>query len=212
MNSRTAPTRQSLELLKRLLPLVALLACGGCLASGSAPESAAASKNLIAQQGTATSEKPNLCKGQKSLLPPPTGFVNDFAKVVDARTKQQLEDKLAALKKTSGIEFAVVTVETTGERDIFDYSIDVACGWGVGPALDRQGGGLLLLVAIKDRKWRVQVSRGLEADLPDYMVKEIGDIVVPSFRRGDYGAGILGCVDHYIARLVEREKVPRPAS
>ena len=60
-----------------------------------------------------------------SPLPASTGFVNDFANVIDPSTKDSLEKKLAAFKKTSNpsVEIAVVTVQTTGDRPIFDYSL-----------------------------------------------------------------------------------------
>ncbi|HVG29266.1 MAG TPA: TPM domain-containing protein [Pyrinomonadaceae bacterium] len=204
----------NLTSLKKLLTVCALALSCACRPSVSTQDAAAAQKGLVAQTNAAAQTsaaaqaKPSLCKGQASPLPKPTGYVNDYARVIDARTKQGLEEKLEALKKSSGVEFAVVTVETTGGRDIFDYSIDVACGWGLGPAAGQRGGGVLLLVATKDRRWRVQVSRSLEADLPDAAVAEIGERMMPFFRRGEYGEGILRCVDDHIARLSERGKVP----
>ena len=193
--------------LLRVCALMSLALCA-CRPSVSTPDAASAQKSLAAQTDAAAQAKPSLCKGQASPLPKPEGYVNDFARVIDARTKQRLEEKLAALKESSGVEFAVVTVETTAGRDIFDYSVDVVCGWGVGPAEGARGGGLLLLVATKDRKWWVQVSRSLEADLPDAAVAEIGGRMTPFFKRGEYGEGITRCVDEHIARLTERGKVP----
>src|SRR5438270_13573502 len=65
-------------------------------------------------------------------LPPPTGFVNDYAKVIDAQTKANLETTLKNLKDRAQIELAIVTVSSTGDQDIFDYSLAVARGWGIG--------------------------------------------------------------------------------
>ena len=59
----------------------------------------------------------------KSPLPPPTGPVNDYVGVIDAATKQQLEQKLAQLKQSTGVELGVAVVDTTGDRPIFDYSL-----------------------------------------------------------------------------------------
>ena len=61
---------------------------------------------------------------------------------------------LTELRNRSEIEFAVVTVETTGGQPIFDYSLDVARGWGIGPKDSSKGGGLLLMLAVKDRQCR----------------------------------------------------------
>ena len=111
----------------------------------------------------------------KGLLPRPTGFVNDYANVFDSESKSRLETLLAKLKERSSVEFAVVTVATTNGQPIFDYSLQVAKEWGVGPKDRSQGGGLLLMFAIQDREWRLQVSRGLEKDLPDDVCKQLGE-------------------------------------
>jgi uncharacterized membrane protein YgcG len=69
----------------------------------------------------------------QSPLPKPTGYVSDNANVIDAATKSQMEAMLDSLAHQSDpIEFAVVTVPTTGDTDIFDYSLAVARGWGIG--------------------------------------------------------------------------------
>src|SRR5436190_2723648 len=102
-------------------------------------------------------------------LPAPTGYVNDYAKVIDAGTEQQLETTLTTLDRQQQIQFAIVTIDSTNGQDIFDYSLAVARGWGIG-AKDVQKPSLLLLVAIKDRKYFTHVSRHLEGDLPDGLV------------------------------------------
>jgi uncharacterized protein len=137
-------------------------------------------------------------------LPPPEGFVNDFANVIDAQTEQLLEARLEALKARAQIEFAVVTVETTGGQDIFDYSLALAKRWGVGPPKDKPGGGLLLLLAIKDHKWRLQVSDRLLADLPNEVTAELALVMNPSLREGRYGEAVNSYVDGLIKRLAER--------
>jgi len=140
----------------------------------------------------------------ESPLPPPKGFVNDFAKVIDPLTERCLEAKFRMLKARARIEFAVATVETTGGRDIFDYSLAVARGWGVGPPAGEEGGGLLLLLAVKDHKWRLQLSRSLEADIPDEVAAELGTVMTPSLRAGRYGEAVNKYADALIRRLEER--------
>lgn len=136
----------------------------------------------------------------KSPLPPPTGFVNDYANVFDSESKARLESALTELRDKSDIEFAVVTIETTGGQPIFDYSLAVAEGWGVGPKDTSKGGGLLLIMAIKDRKWKIQVGRSLEKDLPDEVCKELGDQSQDLYRQGKYDEGII----KYIKVIIER--------
>lgn len=140
----------------------------------------------------------------KSPLPAPTGYINDYAKVIDAETEQQLEATLTKLDQQQQIQFAVVTVDSTNGTEIFDYSIAVARGWGIG-AKDVQKPSLLLLVAIKDRKYYTQVSRHLEGDLPDGLVGQIQrEKLVPAFRASDYGRGITDTVNEYISTVARK--------
>lgn len=140
----------------------------------------------------------------KSPLPAPTGYVNDYANVIDAATKAKMEAMLQALAHQSDpIEFAVVTVPTTDDTDIFDYSLSVARGWGIG-STEGEKNGLLLLVAVNDRKWRVQVSRHLEGDLPDGLTGEIGRRMTAPFREGNYSKGLMDAVQTFIATMAEK--------
>src|SRR5205823_11900850 len=118
---------------------------------------------------------------------------------IDPPTKQQLETTLANLDQQQKIQFTVVTVETTGGQGIFDYSLAVARGWGIG-SKDTSKPSLLLLVAIKDRKYFTQVSRHLEGDLPDGLVGQIQrEKLVPAFRAAQYGKGLSDTVNAYIS-------------
>lgn len=137
-----------------------------------------------------------------SPLPSPTGYINDYANVIDAPTKQQLETVLGNLDKRANIEFAVVTVKTTGDKDIFDYSLATMRGWGIG---SKDKGGVLLMVATDDHKYFTQVSRHLEGDLPDGPVGEIERRYLPgAFRQGHYGEGIAAAVQAFVATLAEK--------
>ena len=105
-------------------------------------------------------------------LPVPFNPIVDNAGVIDSETRQRLEAIYLGLKERANIEYAVVTVDTTGDRDIFDFSLAIARGWGIG-SKDAEKAGLLLVVAIQDRKYFTQVSRHLEGDLPDGVVGQI---------------------------------------
>src|SRR6266487_2748258 len=140
----------------------------------------------------------------KSPLTKPTGYVNDYAEVIDGVTRDRLETTLGNLDRQQQIQFAVVTVDTTGDQDIFDYSLAVARGWGVG-SKDTSKPSLLLLVAIKDRKYFTQVSRHLEGDLPDGLVGQIQrEQLVPAFRAGQYGKGLSDTVNAYITTVATK--------
>lgn len=191
--------------MKRIAAIAALLSI---LAVGCTQTNKSLSTSDLTSQtratATATPENSSVETQFKSPLPAPTGYVNDFAKVIDAPAKERLERAMKKLDERSQIQFAVATVETTGEQSVFDYSMAVARGWGVGPKDKSKGGGLLLLVSVKDKKWHIQVSRSLEQDLPDDAVREYGQLMNDSFRQARYGESIIKCVDAIIARLAER--------
>jgi len=137
-------------------------------------------------------------------LPVPFNPLVDNANVIDADSRNRLEAIFENLKTKANIEFAVLTVPTTGDLDIFDYSLAVARGWGIG-SKDGERNGFLLVVAVQDRKYFTQVSRHLEGDLPDGLTGQIQrEQLVPAFRRGEYGKGILNTVQAYVATLGEK--------
>ncbi|HKY27812.1 MAG TPA: TPM domain-containing protein [Pyrinomonadaceae bacterium] len=136
-------------------------------------------------------------------LPESNGFVNDFANILDEQTEQQLERTLSDFKNRAKIDFVVVTVNTTGGRPIFDYSLAVARGWAVG-ARNPDKAGLLMLIAIDDRKWHVQISRALEKTLSNEEVGQLGGLLNAPFREKRYGEGVIQCVHAFIKTLSER--------
>src|SRR5437660_6082147 len=139
-----------------------------------------------------------IAQTMQSPLPQPTGYVNEYAAVIDSATEDRMEITLGNLDREQQIQFAVVTVNTTGGQDIFDYSLAVARGWGIG-SKDTSKPSLLLLAAIKDRKYFTQVSRHLEGDLPDGLVGQIQrEQLVPAFRSAQYGKGFSDTVNAYI--------------
>ena len=113
---------------------------------------------------------------------------------------------MTRLKAKSNIEFAVATVDTTNGEPISDYSLAVAKEWGIGPKDHAEGGGLLLVVAVKDRQWRLQVTRSLEKDLPDEVCRQLGDQSQPLYKKGDYAGGIEKYANALIARLQKLRK------
>ena len=169
---------------------------------------------LIAQtafaQNGAGNDKP--FSTTESPLPAPTGFVNDYAGVIDAATKQQLEAKLKAFKEkwNPPIELAVAIVKTTGERPIFDYSFAVSRGWKIGSKAD-DNPSALLFIAVDDRKYFTQVSKDLEDELPDGVVGQLQrQYLVPAFKQGDYSKGVADTVDAYI-KTIEAKQTGQPA-
>jgi len=159
---------------------------------------------LITAGSPVFSQDPTPWSQNVSPLPAPTGFVNDYAGVIDPATKANLETKLKSFKTTAGVEIAVAVVRTTGERPIFDYSLAVARGWGIG-SKESDDASALLFVAIDDRKYFTQVSKDLEDELPDGLVGNLQrQFLVPEFKKGDYAKGISDTVDAFIRTINER--------
>lgn len=134
---------------------------------------------------------------------PPTPVV-DTADVIDAATEQRLNNILMNLSenKTANVEMGVVTVRTTNGQDIFDYSLAIMRGWGIGSS---EKGGLLLVVAVDDRKYFTQVSRHLEGDMTDGLVGQIQrERLVPQFKLSNYNKGIADTVETYVATLAAK--------
>ncbi|HEX3231811.1 MAG TPA: TPM domain-containing protein [Pyrinomonadaceae bacterium] len=145
-----------------------------------------------------------MAQTMESPLPPPTGYVNDYAGVIDTTTKERLETTLTNLDREQQIQFFVVTIDSTNGRDIFDYSLAVARGWGIG-SKDTSKPSLLLLAAIKDRRFQDQTSRHLEGDLPDGLTGQIKrEKLVPAFRDGQYGKGLSDTINAYITEVAAK--------
>ena len=158
---------------------------------------------LLMAAAAALGQEPTPWSQNVSPLPSPTGFVNDYAGVIDDATKQQLEARLKDFKDRTNpsVELAVAVVKTTGDRDIFDYSLAVSRGWGIGSKL-QDNPSALLFIAVDDRKYFTQVSKDLEDELPDGVAGSLQrQYLVPEFRKGNYGKGIANTIDAYINQI-----------
>ncbi|HEX8495221.1 MAG TPA: TPM domain-containing protein [Pyrinomonadaceae bacterium] len=200
-------------MMKRVLFIIALL-CLGVVACKKTEMAQSVNANSApgvintsdkTENRAATGQTDNAAPQVKNRLPPPTGHVNDYADAIDDETKMRLEKTLGDLKQRSAIEFAIAIVKTTEGEDIFNYSLAVAREWAVGAK--PSGDGLLLLVAVEDRKWHIQVSGSLEDELPDEKVGELGRVMVEPFRAGKYGEGLTKCVKAIIAQLNKQRSV-----
>jgi len=129
-----------------------------------------------------------------------TAYVTDDAKVLDETTRKQLETTLAALKERKNIDFSVVTVRSTGDKSAFDYSLDLARKRR-NNSIEKSVSGLLLLIAVDDRNWHIQISNNLEKDLTKDILTNLSTPMTDSFRQKQYGEGILKYVNAVIAKL-----------
>jgi uncharacterized protein len=118
----------------------------------------------------------------------PTDCVNDFAGVLSASVQDQLKQMCRQVLDKALAAVVVVTVKSTDGEDIFNYSVDLYQKWGIGQkGKDR---GVLILLAVLDRKYYINVGYGLEAILPDGKVGGFGREAVPYLKRGDYDGAV----------------------
>jgi uncharacterized protein len=118
----------------------------------------------------------------------PTGYVNDFAGVLDQTTKTQIEDLCTQVDQKAHAQIALVTINTLDGNDLESYSIDLAQKWGMGgKGHDR---GVLILYVIKDRRARIEVGYGLEPILPDGKTGSFQREAIPLMRAGDYNQAL----------------------
>ncbi len=128
--------------------------------------------------------------GAISAVPPPAGPVTDLVGLLDQGERQRLTQVLEQVRERSGAEMAVLVVSSTAPDPIEAYSMAVFDQWKIGQR--GKDNGLLFLVAVQDRRMWITTGYGLEGILPDGKLGEIRDrAVLPSFRAGRYGEGIL---------------------
>ncbi len=117
----------------------------------------------------------------------PTGYVNDFAGVLNQQTKGQLEALALELKQKTGAEIAVAIVPSLEGDSVENYANLLAESWGVGDQEDR---GALVLLAVDDRRLRIEIGYGLEPIIPDGRAGEIREMMTPALRAGDYNGAV----------------------
>ena len=123
-------------------------------------------------------------------FPPLTGRVVDDAGVLDASTRGELTLMLAEHERTTGEQVVVVTIESLQGYSIEDYGYQLGRHWGIGQKGTNTGA--LLIVAPKEHKVRIEVGYGLEGELTDAISRTIiENYILPSFKRGDFNAGVL---------------------
>lgn len=141
-------------------------------------------------------------------VPPLAGRVVDLTGTLSGDVRTGLEDKLAAFEARKGSQIAVLVVASTAPESIEAYALRVVEAWQLG----RQGvdDGVLLLVALDDRRMRFEVGYGLEGSVPDALARRIiAETIAPRFYEGDYAGGLTAGLDALIG-LIDGEPLPVP--
>src|ERR1700719_3809325 len=143
-------------------------------------------------------------------FPPLTGRVVDEAGVLDSRTVGELTLMLADHERTTGQQVVVVTLRSLQGYTIEDYGYQLGRHWGIGQK--GANNGALLIVAPKEHKVRIEVGYGLEGTLTDAISSTIiQNYILPSFKRGDYSAGIVAGTTSILGVLGGNSLSPPPA-
>jgi uncharacterized protein len=119
-------------------------------------------------------------------LPPPTGYLSDYANVVDAASKRAIEAYCSNVEKQLGVQFGVVTIQSIEDEPMEDFGIRLVRKLNPGG-----GNGALMILAIQDRKSDVELGRGLEGYINDAFQGDTLRAMRPRLQSGDYGGAIL---------------------
>ena len=115
--------------------------------------------------------------------------VNDYADILTDPEEDQLNDLLKSLEDSIGSQLVILTIDSLDERTIEEYSMDVANDWRIGRS--DYNDGILITLAMKDRKIRIEVGYGLERIIRNEIAKKIIDgTMVPEFLKGDFYSGL----------------------
>ena len=118
----------------------------------------------------------------------PSNYVNDFAHVLSDQTVSELNDICLQVDQKAHAQMAVATINSLDGSDIDSYAVDLFQKWGVGSKATNRG--VLILLAVKDHRYRIEVGYGLEPILPDGKVGGFGREAVPLLKQGDYNGAV----------------------
>lgn len=131
---------------------------------------------------------PRMPQAQENF-PRPTGAVNDFANVISAEYRDRMERLSREVLEKTGTAIVVATFATVGDNEFNGYVNRLYSAWGIGRKGEDKG--VLIVLAMKERKIRIETGYGVEGILPDGLAGEIRDrSVIPRLRTGDYGRGL----------------------
>jgi len=132
----------------------------------------------------------------------PSNYVNDFAGVLDAATQARLNDLCHQVEQKAAAQIAVVTVKSLDGQDEASYALALYQKWGIGAKKTNRG--VLILLAIQDRKRFIQTGYGVEPILPDGKVGGFGREAVPLLQSGDY-AGAVTLMTSRVAAVIAQD-------
>ena len=147
---------------------------------------------------------------QAQIPTPSDRLVSDLGQFLEPVEERALERKLQIYADTTSTQIVVVTVEDLGGMDAQSFALELGRRWGVGQ--EARDNGIVFLVSRAERQIRIEVGYGLEGAVPDALAARIiRDVVTPSFKQGQFFAGINAGVDLIMAAAAgEFEGMPVP--
>ncbi|TAH19880.1 MAG: hypothetical protein EAZ08_07395 [Cytophagales bacterium] len=152
---------------------------------------------------------------QNSLVKPrpePASFANDYAEVLSASDEQRLEEKLKQYEKATSHQFAIVIIPSLQGNNLEKLTNEWFKTWGIGQK--EKNNGLLILLAVKERKVRIEVGYGLEKIIPaTETTKVIDNYLRPNFKNGNFYQGFDEAIA-YLMELAQKETsvLPQPTA
>ena len=129
----------------------------------------------------------------KTRYPKPEGYVSDFAHVIDAASRSQIEAYAASVEQATGAQMAFVTIPSLEGEPVDDVANTIFRAWGVGEK--GKDNGIMLLLSIGDRKSRLEVGYGIEPILPDGVAGDVLREMRPALRKNDVGDAMLAAAE-----------------
>ncbi len=144
------------------------------------------------------------------LSPTSDFYVNDFAGVISQSDKKEIMSLAARLEKDTKAQIVIVTVDTIGSNEIRSYGWELAEDWGIGDK-DKDN-GVLILLAVNDRKYSVEIGYGLEGAIPDITSGRVQDeVMTPFFADNDFSAGLLAGYRKFAALIYAEDGMEMPS-
>lgn len=144
--------------------------------------------NLFSVSYSFAKEVPNL-----------TGPIIDEVGILSDSFKDSLSPLLIALNNQTGIQFQLYFFDQLEDETIETYSIKVADKWRVGG--EKEDKGLIFLLALRDKKMRLEIGQGLEGEITDLHAKRILDSLRPYLKQADYEEATKALVANVFSKL-----------
>ena len=149
-------------------------------------------------------------------IPKPTAlkYVNDYSGILDQNTKDYFVAVGKELEDKTGAQAVIVIIDSLQNNTIENYAYELFRNWKIGQK--DKNNGLLILMALTERRWKVEVGTGLEGAITDIGSARVMDaLAVPSFRSGNYGEGLKAAYSSFADSIaaeygVTLEKNSRP--